>query len=34
LLERFVGDAEEALFRLLAFLGPLTVRPVALNEGR
>ena len=34
LLERFVGDAEEALLRLLVFLSPITVRPVALNEGR
>jgi hypothetical protein len=34
LLERFVGDAAEALLRLLVFLSPLTVRPVALNEGR
>jgi hypothetical protein len=34
LLERFVGDAEEALRRLLIFLSPLTVRAVALREGR
>jgi len=34
LLERFAGDAAEALLRLLVFLSPLTVRPVALNEGR
>ena len=34
LLERFAGDAADALLRLLIFLAPLTVRPVALNEGR
>ncbi len=34
LLERFAGDAHEVLLRLLVFLTPLTVRPVALNEGR
>jgi hypothetical protein len=34
LLERFVGDAEEALMRLLVFLSPLTVRAIALREGR
>jgi hypothetical protein len=34
LLERFAGDAAEALLRLLVFLSPITVRPVALNEGR
>ena len=34
LLERFVGDAEEALMRLLVFLSPLTVRAVALRDGR
>jgi hypothetical protein len=34
LFERFAGDAAEALLRLLLFLAPLTVRPVALNEGR
>jgi hypothetical protein len=34
LLERFAGVAAEALLRLLVFLTPLTVRPVALNEGR
>ena len=33
LLERFAGDAKEALMRLLVFLTPITVRPVALNEG-
>ena len=34
LLERFAGDAAEALLRLLVFLSPITVRPVVLNEGR
>ena len=34
LLECFTGDAAEALLRLLVFLAPLTVMPVALNEGR
>jgi len=34
LLERFAGDAEEALLRLLVFLSPITVRPVVLDEGR
>jgi len=34
LLERFAGDTAEALLRLLVFLSPITVRPVALNEGR
>jgi hypothetical protein len=34
LLERFAGNAGEALFRLLVFLSPITVRPVTLNEGR
>jgi hypothetical protein len=34
LLERFAGDAAEALLRLLVLLSPLTVRPVTLNEGR
>ena len=34
LLERFAGDAAEALLRLLIFLSPLTVRPATLNEGR
>ena len=33
LLERFVGDAEEALMRLLIFLGPVTVRAITLHEG-
>jgi hypothetical protein len=34
LLERFAGDAEEALMRLLVFLSPITVRTVALRDGR
>lgn len=34
LLERFAGNAEEALLRLLVFLRPLTVATPALNEGR
>ena len=34
LLERFAGDAAEALLRLLVFLSPISVRPVALNESR
>ena len=34
LLERFAGNAEEALLRLLVFLSPLTVRPIALRGGR
>ena len=34
LLERFAGDAEEALMRLLIFLGPVTVRAITLHEGR
>ena len=34
LLERFSGNAEEALMRLLVFLSPLTVRPIDLPEGR
>ena len=34
LLERFAGEAHEALMRLLIFLAPLTVRaPVGLSEG-
>jgi len=33
LLERFAGQTGEALMRFLIFLSPLTVRPVALNEG-
>jgi len=34
LLERFAGDAAESLFRLLHFLSPISVRPVAFHEGR
>ncbi len=34
LLERFSGNAEEALMRLLVFLSPLTVKPIDLPEGR
>jgi hypothetical protein len=34
LLERFAGNAEEALMRLLVFLSPLTVRPINLREER
>lgn len=35
LLERFTGEAQEVLMRLLHFLTPLTVRPIiALREGR
>jgi hypothetical protein len=34
LLERFAGDAEGALLRLLVFLSPLTVRPINLREVR
>jgi hypothetical protein len=34
LLERFVGNAEEMLLRLLVFLSPITVKPFALPEGR
>jgi len=34
LLERFAGNAAESLLRLLVFLGPITVRPVAFHEGR
>ena len=34
LLERFIGDAEEALMRLLVFLTPITVvQPVTLRAG-
>ena len=33
LLERFVGDAADVLLRLLVFLTPLTVGPIALSEG-
>ena len=34
LLERFAGDAAQALMRLLVFLSPITVRTIALHEGR
>ena len=34
LLERFAGDAEGALLRLLVFLSPLTVSVVTVHEGR
>jgi hypothetical protein len=34
LLERFAGDAEESLMRLLIFLSPITVRAIPLLEGR
>ena len=39
LLERFAGDAAEALYRLLIYLSPITVKPttirlITLNEGR
>jgi len=34
LLERFTGNTEEAMMRLLVFLSPITVRPVMLREGR
>ena len=34
LLERFAGNAESALLRLLVFLSPLTVKAVTFNEGR
>ena len=35
LLERFTGEAQAALMRLLIFLTPLTVRPlIAVREGR
>jgi hypothetical protein len=33
LLERFAGDAEGALLRLLVFLSPLTVRVITFHEG-
>jgi hypothetical protein len=33
LLERFVGNAADVLLRLLVFLTPLTVGPIALSEG-
>lgn len=34
LLERFAGNAEEALMRLLVFLSPITIRASALRGGR
>jgi hypothetical protein len=34
LLERFGGSALNSLLHLLAFLSPLTTRPVALRQGR
>ena len=34
LLERFTGNAAEALLRLLIFLSPITVRSVTLDGGR
>jgi len=34
LLERFVGQAAEALLHLLLFLAPLTTRLVAPGDGR
>jgi hypothetical protein len=34
LLERFAGDAEQSLMRLLIFLSPITVRAITLHEGR
>jgi hypothetical protein len=35
LLDRFAGEAQEALMRLLVFLTPLTVRPlIVVGEGR
>ena len=34
LLERFAGNAEETLMRLLVFLSPITVTAVMLQEGR
>ncbi|MFH1605231.1 MAG: hypothetical protein ABIH03_15155, partial [Pseudomonadota bacterium] len=34
LLERFAGDAEESLMRLLIFLSPVTVRAITLHKGR
>jgi hypothetical protein len=33
LLQRFAGNAEEMLMRLLVFLSPLTVTPINLCEG-
>jgi len=34
LLERFAGDVEAVLMRLLVFLRPVTVGASALREGR
>ena len=34
LLERFAGNAAEALLRLLVFLSPVTVRAITLREDR
>jgi hypothetical protein len=34
LIERFTGNAEDLLMRLLVFLSPLTVRPINLHEER
>ena len=34
LLERFAGNAEEALMRLLVFLSPITVTATPMREGR
>ncbi len=33
LLERFVGNAEDVLMRLLVFLSPLSITPTTLHEG-
>ena len=33
LLERFAGNAEDRLMRLLVFMSPLTVTPINLREG-
>jgi hypothetical protein len=33
-LERFAGNADQALMRLLVFLRPITVGTTALREGR
>ena len=33
-LERFAGSAADQLLRLLVFLTPITVRPIAFGEGR
>lgn len=34
LLARFPGATNEAMLRLLMFLGPLTTTPITLREGR